>query len=124
MAKVLLSAKMGAPYMEISVGYGLFAKYRMVFVNERGSTLWTKTGHSVDGVVDKIMVGVPIEELTGGTISWKIVVATFDDGEQPFYAELKFTQDNVAVPNGSFVYKGKIDVVRKVSDGSGIEVHE
>ena len=124
MAKVLLSNKTGAPYLEISVGYGLFAKYRVVFVNREGSTLWTKTGHSADGVVEKMMIGVPMEYLGGGTLSWKIVVAAFDEGEQPFYSELKITQDNTAVPNGTFVYKGRIALTKNVSDGSGLEIHD
>lgn len=124
MAKVLLSGELGAPYLEISVGYGSFAKYRIIFVNSDGNTLWTKTGHSADGIVDKMMIGVPVEFLGGGTLSWKIVVATFDEGEQPFYAELKVTQSNIAVPNGTFVYKGRFVSTRSVSDGSGIEIHE
>jgi hypothetical protein len=124
MAKVLLSGESGAPYMEISVGYGLFAKYRIMFVNDDGNTLWTKTGHSADGIVDKMMIGVPVEHLGGGTLSWKIVVAAFDEGEQPFYAELKVTQANITVPNGSFVYKGRIVLTKSVSDGSGVELFE
>jgi hypothetical protein len=123
-AKVLLSGKTGAPYMEISVGYGSFAKYRIIFVDRNGSTLWTKTGHSADGIVDKMIIGVPLEELQGGTLSWKIVVATFDEGEQPFYAELKVTQDNVGVPNGVFVYRGKFTKTQNVCDGSGVELYD
>lgn len=124
MAKVLLSGDSGAPYMEISVGYGLFAKYRILFVNEDGATVWTKTGHSADGIVDKFVIGAPVETLQNGTLSWKVVVATFDDGPQPFYAEIKVTQDNTPVANGTFVYKGKIEVARTIGDGSGVEVHD
>ena len=42
-----------------SVGYGLFAKYRIIFVDSAGTTVWTKTGHSADGVVEKLAIGVP-----------------------------------------------------------------
>jgi hypothetical protein len=123
MAKVLLAGDAGAPYMEVSVGYGLFAKYRIIFVDHDGATVWTKTGHSADGIVEKLAIGVPRERLHNGTLSWKIVVAAFEDDEQPLYAELKVIQDNVSVPNGTFIYKGKFCVARKVADGSGVEVH-
>jgi hypothetical protein len=124
MAKVLLENAAGLPCMEVSVGYGLFAKYRVLFVNSDGATVWTKTGHSADGVVEKVVIGAPMETLHGGTLSWKLVAATFEDGEQPFYAEIKVTQNNAPVPNGTFVYKGNMTTARTVGDGSGIEVHQ
>ena len=124
MANVLLSGEDSLAYVEVSVGYGLFAKYRFLFIDAEDRVIWTKTGHTADGMVDKFAIGTSVDRLHGGTLSWKIVAATFDEGEQPFYAEVKVTQDNVVVPNGAFVYRGKFSLARTLADGTGVEFYE
>jgi hypothetical protein len=114
----------GLAYVEVSVGYALFAKYRFLFVDAAGATIWTKTGHTADGQVEKFAVGTSLERLDGGTLSWKIVTATFDEEDQPFYAEVKVTQDGLPALNGTFVYKGTFRLARSVADGIGVEVLE
>jgi hypothetical protein len=125
-ARVLLTGGENAPlaYVELSVGYSLFAKYRFLFTDADGATIWTKTGHTADGQVDKFAVGTDVARLDGGTLSWKVVTATFDEGDQPFYVEVKVTQDNALVPNGSFLYKGAFRLAKSIADGVGVEVHE
>ncbi len=126
MARVLLNGGESAPlsYVELSVGYSLFAKYRFLFTDADGATIWTKTGHTADGQVDKFAIGTSVDRLEGGTLSWKVVTATFDEGDQPFYVEVKVTQDNAPVPNGTFLYKGAFRLAKSIADGVGVEVHE
>lgn len=117
--KKLKVRKDGGPvFVEVHIGNYHVGDYRVRIVSrdDNGSIVehFSREGDNDTGPKDRFALGLPVEDLDGKLLSWRLKINTTDDRPgQTLDAKITVTQGPNEVPDSPFIYDGPIQNVRR-----------